>query len=173
MNQIGLIFSTVTGNTLEIAEAIKARHFPPETVAVHEFEDASAATLDAYPALILGTPTVGDGEYPDGLAEFLPELDQVDWRTKTVALFGLGDQFGYPGEFVDALGMLYEELNARGARIIGAWPTEGYQYDASRADQGNGQFCGLVLDQDNQPHLTDRRLSAWIESIKPALLAAG
>ncbi|TVQ87205.1 MAG: flavodoxin [Chromatiaceae bacterium] len=173
MTQIGLFFSTVTGNTLEIAEAIQARHFPPGTVEVHEFEDANAESIDRYPALILGTPTVGDGEYPDGLADFLPELDLVDFSTKTIALFGLGDQFGYPAEFVDALGMLYEELTARGARIVGAWPTDGYQYEASRADQGDGQFCGLVLDQDNQPHLTDRRLTNWIASIKPALLAAG
>ncbi|MFW6258843.1 MAG: flavodoxin domain-containing protein, partial [Halochromatium sp.] len=84
----------------------------------------------------------------------------INFEGKRIALFGLGDQLGYPLEFVDALGLLYQELKERGAILIGDWPSDGYEYEASKADLGDGRFCGLVLDQDNQPELTPQRLAA-------------
>jgi hypothetical protein len=38
---------------------------------------------------------------------------------------------------------------ARGARVVGAWPTDGYDFMASKAER-DGEFVGLVLDLDNQ-----------------------
>lgn len=170
MKKIGLFFATDTGNTRRIAKRIQREHFEEGMVDIYDFEQATAELVDRYESLILGTPTVGDGEYPEALQDFLPWLEEVDFRGKTIALYGLGDQVGYPQEFVDALGMLYEELESRGANIIGFWPIEGYEYECSRADMGNGRFCGLALDLDNQADLTEQRLAAWIADVKPALL---
>jgi flavodoxin I len=39
-----------------------------------------------------------------GREEFLPQLVDVDFSGKTVALFGLGNQDKSPDEFVDAMG---------------------------------------------------------------------
>jgi len=169
MKKIGLFFATETGNTRKIAKLIQRAHFEEGVVEICNIEKATAEQIDGFDALILGTPTLGDGEYPESLAEFLPELDQIEFKGKTVALYGLGDQVTYSGEFADALGMLYEEVESRGARVVGFWPTDGYEYDCSRADLGDGRFCGLVLDQDNQADLTASRLAAWIERIKPEL----
>jgi len=83
---------------------------------------------------------------------------------KTVALYGLGDQEKYPGNFVDALGTLYEFVTARGARVVGFWPSDGYDFIASKAEE-EGEFFGLVLDQDNQKQLTDDRLATWLRLI--------
>jgi len=30
----------------------------------------------------------------------------------------------------------------------------------------DGKFVGLVIDEDNQPELTDKRINTWIENIK-------
>ncbi|WP_052314926.1 flavodoxin domain-containing protein [Thiocystis violascens] len=106
---------------------------------------------------------------PDPCA--LSETSKDGVRGKTGALFGLGDQSGYPHELADALGLLCEELEARGAHVVGDWPTEGYDFDASKSDRGQGFFCGLVLDEDNQFDLTESRLDAWIERIAPAMLS--
>jgi flavodoxin I len=86
-----------------------------------------------------------------------------------VALFGLGDQRGYPDNFASGLRPLYDALRARGATMIGSWPNEGYEFSASLALEGD-RFVGLVLDQDNQFDQTDARLATWLEEIKPHLL---
>ncbi len=172
MSKIGLFFATDTGNTRKIAKRIQRDYFDEGVVEICNVEKATADLVGGYDALIFGTPTAGDGEYPATLQDFLPQLDAIDFHGKTVALYGLGDQVGYPHEFVDALGMFYEELESRGANIVGFWPIEGYDHALSRADMGDGHFCGLVLDLDNQAELTDSRLSTWIADIKPALLGS-
>lgn len=171
MAKIGLFFATDTGNTRKIAKIMKRKFFEDDEIELVNFEKATAEQIDGYSALIFGSPTLGDGEYPEPLLEFLPNFDDIDFSTKTVALYGLGDQEGYPDEFVDALGMLYEELEDREATLIGQWPTDGYTYDSSKAEM-DGEFCGLVLDQDNQSSLTEERLAKWVEMVKPLLLAA-
>jgi flavodoxin I len=173
MASIGLFYTSETGNTRKIAKLIAREYFDAGIVELHPFERASAEDLMRYGALIFGVPTVGDGEYPATLQDFLPELDQVDFSDKRVALFGLGDQVGYPMEFVDALGMLYEHLDGLGARLLGHWPTDGYEFEFSKADVGDGCFCGLVLDQDNQAEETPRRLTKWLDGIRADLLGGG
>jgi flavodoxin I len=171
MDKVGLFYASETGNTRKIAKLIQRDYFAAGIVDLHPVEQANAGLVSCYPALIFGTSTVADGAYPETLEEFLPELEQVDFTDKRVALFGLGDQVGYPMEFVDALGMLYDRLNALGARLFGHWPTDGYEYEFSKADLGDGRFCGLVLDQDNEPELTARRLELWIDAIRSDLLS--
>lgn len=172
MSKIGLFYASESGNTEKIAKRIQRDHFDPGTLDIHDLQRATAESFGSYDALIIGTPTVGMGDYPDALDGFLPTLQAADLTGKTVALFGLGDQENYSGEFVDALGMVHEEIESRGATIIGYWPTDGYDYEFSKADLGDGQFCGLVLDVDNQPELTSERLATWIAEVKPALLAS-
>ena len=65
---------------------------------------------------------------------------------------------------VDAIGILYDRVAARGARIIGFTPTEGYDFVAS-AGERDGHFLGLALDEDNQSDLTERRIAAWIKQL--------
>jgi len=72
---------------------------------------------------------------------------------------------------VNGLGLLYEKFEALGASFIGFWPTEGYEFTVSLGEL-NGEFVGLVLDQDNQSDLTPERLETWLADVKPALLAA-
>jgi flavodoxin I len=171
MGRIGIFFASETGNTAEVARLMQRHFLPAGTADVHDLDLADAAQVDAYESLIVGTSSMGCGTMPSALEAFLPELDKVDLSGKTVALFGLGDQYGYPAEFCDALGLLYVELLRRNARLIGSWPTAGYAYEASQADLGDGSFCGLVLDQNNQPQLTEHRIANWIAAIRPDLLA--
>jgi flavodoxin I len=102
-----------------------------------------------------------------GWEEFLPQLKEVDFSGKTVALFGLGDQDKYPDEFVDAMGEIYHFVVARGATVVGAWPADDYDFISSKA-LVNDEFVGLVLDQENQKALTDTRLDSWIKQLAPA-----
>lgn len=174
MARIGLFFGTNTGKTRKVAKMIKKR-FDDDTMAdALNVNRASVEDLAQYQFLIIGTPTLGDGELPglssdcenESWEEFLPKLQDVDLSGKTVAIFGLGDQVGYPEEFLNAMGILYDFVVERGARVVGAWPTEGYEFEASEAVR-DGKFVGLALDLDNQSGLTEERLNTWLKLIAP------
>lgn len=172
MARIGLFFGTNTGKTRKVAKMIKKR-FDDDTMAdALNVNRASAEELAQYQYLIIGTPTLGDGELPglsadcenESWEEFLPKLEGVDLSGKTVAIYGLGDQVGYPGEFLNGMGILYDFIVERGAKVVGAWPTEGYEFEASEAVR-DGKFVGLALDLDNQSGLTEERLNTWLKLI--------
>ena len=172
MSRIGIFFASSTGNTRRIAKLIKKR-FDDETMAdALNVNKASADLIAGYSYLILGTSTLGGGQLPGlstdcmggGWEEFLPQLKELDFTGKTVALFGLGDQDKYPDEFVDAMGELYHFVKARGATVIGAWPADDYDFISSKALVDDA-FVGLALDQENQKNLTDARVDAWLRQI--------
>ena len=85
--------------------------------------------------------------------------------------FGLGDQIGYPEYYLDAMGMLAEQLGAQGATFVGEWPSADYKFASSKALKANGNFIGLALDEDSQPEKTQERLEAWVAQVIPLLLA--
>lgn len=178
MSKIGIFFGSDTGNTRRVAKSI-AKKLGDAADAPVNVTKATVDDLLKYDALILGTPTLGDGELPglssggssESWEEFLPQLKGADMSGKVVALFGLGDQEGYGHEFVDALIFIYDQVIENGAKVVGAWPTDGYTFEASKAIV-DGDFVGLVIDHDNQSDLTDERVDAWLELVKPELEAA-
>ena len=115
--------------------------------------------------LILGSPTYGLGDLPSDWEDKLGLLESADLSGKRVALFGTGDQLGYPDSFVDAMGILYDRVVAKGAEVVGFTDTAGYTYSASRAER-DGRFVGLALDEDGQPGRTDQRIQAWIGQLR-------
>ncbi len=172
MARIGLFFASSTGNTRRIAKAIKKRYDDDTMAEALNVNKATPELFAGYSHLILGTSTLGAGVLPGlstdcmggGWEEFLPRIEHLDLSGKTIALFGLGNQEKYPDEFVDALGILYQFLKVRGARIVGTWPADDYDFIASKA-LVKGDFVGLVLDQENQKLLTDARVDAWLRTI--------
>jgi flavodoxin I len=177
MEKIGIYFGTDTGRTRRIAKLI-AQKLGERAQAPLNINRASLDDFLAHPVLILGAPTYGDGELPglatglaqESWAEFLPRLEGLDMRHQTVALFGLGEQEKYGHEFVDALALLHDAVVACGARVIGAWPTEGYTFTASQAVI-DGRFVGLALDPVGQPALNESRIDAWLRQIDHELQA--
>lgn len=168
MAKIGLFYDTDTGNTRKIAKMMK-KLFDEDVIDLKSVTKLELADFDQYSAFIIGTPTLGEGELAENWIEFLPSMDDLDLSGKTVAMYGLGDQGEYGHEFVDGLGILYQKFEELGASFIGFTPTDGYEYSYSEAEV-EGQFCGLVLDQDTQSDLTPERLENWIAEVKPALL---
>ena len=169
MAKIGLFYDSDTGNTRKVAKMI-CKQFDDGDIEMKSITKVEPADFERFSAFILGTPTLGEGELPENWEAFQPQLDALDFSGKTIALFGLGDQEEYAHEFVDGLGILYEKFESLGASFVGFWPLDGYEYDISRAEL-DGEFVGLVLDQDNQADLTAERVTSWIAQVKPALLA--
>jgi flavodoxin I len=164
MANIGIFYGSTTGNTQSVAEKIQEL-FGQDSAELSSISEASSETLAAYQYLVLGSSTWGIGELQDDWLPGIEKLDSVDWSGKKVALFGTGDPQGYPDSFVDAIGIIYEKLAEKGASVVGFCPTDGYDYDTSKAEK-DGRFVGLVIDEDNQNELTDDRINAWIEELK-------
>ncbi|PMR73811.1 flavodoxin [Billgrantia endophytica] len=174
MARIGLFFGTSTGKTRKVAKMIRKQLGEDTAEAPLNVNRTTPEDFAQYEFLILGTPTLGDGLLPglsadcedESWEEFLPKLEDTDFSGKTIALFGLGDQIGYADEFLDGMIALYDFFSERGARIVGAWPTEGYEFEHSEAVVDD-KFVGLALDLDNQSGLTEERVKTWLAQIAP------
>jgi len=162
---IGLFFGSTTGNTADVAAEI-AGHFGTG-LQQHDIADEGLAAVPQYQQLIFGIPTWDFGELQEDWDELWDEIDQLDLSGCRCALFGLGDQIGYGEWFLDAMGLLHEKLQARGAEMIGYWPNQGYNFEASKALTEDGsQFLGLAVDEDSQHGETAARVAQWVEQIK-------
>ena len=165
MSRLGLFFGSDEGNTEGIAYRIQQR-MGVDRVDVYDIADVTQLDFANYDDIILGIPTWDFGQIQSDWEEFWDDLEAIDFSGKTVALFGLGDQFGYGDYFLDAMGMLHDVLIDRGARTIGHWSTEGYEFDASKAlNEDQTKFVGLALDEDQQEELSAQRLNAWCQQI--------
>lgn len=175
MTKTGIFFGTDTGNTRRIAKEISTMLGTGVAAKPVNIRTAGVEDMLQYDVLILGTPTYGEGELPglatgnptESWAEFLPKLAGHDFSGKTVAIYGLGNQKGYPDDFVSAMIYLYDSFKQSGATVIGACSTEGYKFKRSKAIVDE-RFVGLALDQENQKDLTHERLDTWLKSLQSA-----
>lgn len=163
MKKTAIIYSFNTKKSGKIAEQIKSA-FNNDQVEMVNAEDLTEEIFLSYDQMILGAPTWFDGELPNYWDEFVPTLEDLDLSGKKIALFGLGDQKGYPENFLDAVGILGNIVEARGAQIVGFTSTEGYTYENSAAERGD-QFMGLAIDYENQGSLNKVRIPAWVEQL--------
>ncbi|WP_455211092.1 flavodoxin [Kaarinaea lacus] len=177
MSKIGIFFGTDTGTTRLIAKMIAKKLGDDITSKPLNINRINVEDMLIYDALILGTPTYGEGQLPGkstkvaagSWEEFLPQLKANDLTGKIVAIYGLGDQEKYSDRFADGLIQLYSRLQQCGAKIVGEWSTDDYAFENSKSVV-EGKFVGLVLDQSNQRLLTEERIDAWLKTIVPLLL---
>ncbi|MFN8377249.1 MAG: flavodoxin [Anaerolineae bacterium] len=165
--RVGLFFGSTTGVTesaaLEIAAVWSAFGMDPiQAVNIGMVKDLSV--LMQYDYLILGISTWNVGQLQDDWEIALAQMDTLDFTGKTIALFGAGDQYGYPDNFLDAVGILGEKLAERGALLAGRWSTRGYEFSESKA-LADGEFMGLALDDVQQSGLTNARINQWVTQL--------
>ena len=161
-----IFFASSTGNSEEIASKISSKL---DDIEVFDLPGIKIEKINNYDKIILGGSTWGDGELNDDWEDAWVDFCKLDLSNKTIALFGLGDQESYSDEFCSALGIIYEQINSMGAKVIGFTSTQGYYHDASKA-QVEDKFVGLILDEDNQSDLTDERIENWVNEIKENIL---
>ncbi len=161
-----IFFASNSGNSEEIASRIAAEL---NDIEVFDLAKTKIEKINDYNKIILGGSTWGDGELNDDWEDAWADFCKLDLSSKTIALFGLGDQESYSDEFCSALGIIYEQVDSMGAKIVGFTSSEGYYHDTSKA-QIKDKFVGLVLDEDNQDDLTDERIKNWVNEIKEGIL---
>ena len=164
MEKVGIFYGSDMGNTEAVAKQIQ-KEFGVDNAEVFNVSDAKTADIDQFSNLIFGASTQGIGDLQYEFEDFLPEIKAANFEGKIVAIFGLGDQDSYSDSFVDGIGEIYEALEGKGCKIVGQVPTEGYEYDESKAVV-DGDFLGLPLDEDNQSDLTNERIKNWVGKLK-------
>ncbi len=165
-NKIGLFYGSSTCYTQMAGEKI-SQSIGQQHVDIFNIADEPLANCLAYHFLIFGIPTWDYGELQEDWEEIWPQLDELNFSGKQVALYGLGDQIGYPEWFLDAMGYLHAKLIQRGAHCVGYWPIDGYHFEASQALTPDGQsFIGLALEDETQFELSEERINSWCSQLK-------
>ena len=172
MEKIGLFFGPVGGNCNNVATKV-AEQIGSENVDLIPIKDAKHTDVEKYDKIIFGISSIGKDAWDNedvktDWDDFLPEFEKIDFTGKTIAAFGLGNQITYPSHFAESLGFLAHELESKGVTLIGEFSTNGFDYQESHAINSNGNFYGLVLDEDNEKEKTDERIKSWLPSIKEA-----
>lgn len=162
-------FGSSLGRVESVAKAIATKLGIPTLVDLY---DSPLAGAESTRFVILAMSTWYDGILQDDWREHEDELAKLDWSGATVAMVCLGDQYGYPRTFVDALGIVWDAIEPRGATLIGRWDPRtdpaGYDFRASRGLRGD-RFLGLVIDEDNQAAATEARINLWCDQIRREL----
>jgi len=162
---IGLFYGSSTCYTEMAGEKIRDR-IGADRVDIFNIADTPVITAQFYNYLIFGIPTWDYGELQEDWEEIWPELDDLNLNGKKVAVYGLGDQVGYPEWFLDAMGYLHNKLIERGAQVCGYWPAAGYEFENSQALREDGEhFVGLALDEENEFDKSAERIARWCEQI--------
>ncbi|MAU12983.1 MAG: flavodoxin [Anaerolineaceae bacterium] len=166
-SRVGLYYGSSTGVTEKVAYDIQsawqqATGETLEPINIGTVKDLSE--LLAYNCLILGVPTWNIGQLQDDWDIAFPQLQNLNLAGCKIALFGIGDQYNYPDNFLDALGILGHELVRRGATLVGYTDASGYEFSESLGLE-SGQFMGLGIDETHQPDLTQSRITQWVTQL--------
>ncbi|MDR0665196.1 MAG: flavodoxin [Helicobacteraceae bacterium] len=165
MAKIGIFYGSVSGHTAKAAETIGGLLSEKHDVTVVNMEDVSSLDdLLEYDNLILGSSTWGQGDLQNDWRDPFAQMDEADFSNKTVALFGAGDSDKHGEHFASALGVLYDKIVERGAKVIGEINADDYKFKSSLALR-NGKIIGLALDEINEPNKTKARIEAWVKAI--------
>ncbi len=172
MKKVILLYWGMGGNVERTAHKVY-NMFDPLTIDISDVVSFDINNLENYDLMILGHSTIGAEDWQEAKADnewnaFFRNIEEKGITNIVAASFGLGDQVLYPDHFVDSLGIYNMEMETLGIKTIGRWPTEGYKYTDSDGEK-DGKFYGLALDVDNEPELSEKRISQWTDAIKKKL----
>lgn len=162
-----IIYASSTGTTAEVAKRI-AREMEIDDKDIYKVSDFSPSKFGEYEMFIVGSPTYGAGKVQDDWYDMLDGIEALNLNGATVAVFGTGNE-KMKKTFCSAVGEIYDRFSKTGARMIGAFNTFPYQFDASKAVPVEGAGAvGLLIDNTNHPDATEERIVKWCEELKKA-----
>lgn len=163
MKKIGIFYGSSTGVTGEVAQEI-GKALGVAEADIHDVAKSSPSDVADYGVLVLGSSTWGAGELQDDWYDFLDGLEALSLKDKEIALFGCGDE-SMSDTFCGAVGEIYNRLQKTGAKFIGSFNADGYDFDESPAFV-DGVYVGLLLDNVNKEELSAARIKEWTDKVK-------
>ncbi|MDR0364565.1 MAG: flavodoxin domain-containing protein [Bacteroidales bacterium] len=174
MKRVAILSWPLGGNTRLVADKLirQFTFYNEEDIKAEklDFLSVSEGKLRPFDVIIIGGSTVETednwlkADETTKWSTFFDIIRFADLTGKKAAVFAIGNQKAYPDNFADGMSELKTVLEQKGAKIIGHWPTDDYDFFDSRSIEGE-KFIGLVIDQENQPELTDRRIIDWVDQL--------
>ena len=155
----GIFYGSTTGTTESIAEKIGA------LLGADVMPAAEIEKVEDYDFVIFATSTWGMGDLQDDWQGALEILVSKNLSGKKVGFIGVGDRASFGDTFVDGIGIIYNEIKDKGITLVGKTSVDGYSFSDSKAVE-DGEFIGLVIDENNQSELTDERIKLWVEKVR-------
>ena len=148
--KIGIFYGSTSGNTDTASQYMK-EYLETNDIDVEIFDigDTDVEEIEKFDKLIIGCPTWNIGELQDDWDSIYEDYKKINFKNKTAAFFGCGDQIGYSFNFLDAIGMLAEPFIENGGKLIGECSRDEYEFDDSKALKDENTLYGLGLDYDN------------------------
>ncbi|MGC8846735.1 MAG: flavodoxin, partial [Candidatus Hydrogenedens sp.] len=163
-----IVYGSNTGNTAYVADIISSA-FVKHEVEIINVLSVDINKFEQYDLLIFGTSTWGNGESQKDWKEILKKLNKNVIGGKLIALFCLGDSAMFPEQFASGVRDIYDVVIENGGIVIGYWKNEGYNFNFSRALLGDN-FCGLIIDQDNESNLSVPRVVDWVKMLEKEIV---
>ena len=165
LKNVGFIYGSDTGVTEEITNDLASK-IKAENIEIVEVCNVKVEDFKRFDLLMLGLSTWYDGDLQSDWEDYFDTFKTIDFSNQIVALYGLGDQLGYDDYFVDGIGMLAEVILENGGVIIGNWPSQDYDFTASKGLKDDSTFYGLALDEDNEPQKTPEKVEMWLKQVQ-------
>ena len=153
-----IFYGSTTGTTEDIAGRVA------KELGADLFNASEVGKVKDYDFVIFASSTWGMGELQDDWIDALEELKKADLSGKKVGFIGVGDQGAFGDSFVDAIGIIYDEIKDKGINLVGKTSIDGYDFSSSKAVVDD-EFVGLVIDENNQSDLTDERIKNWVAKV--------
>lgn len=173
MKRVAILSWPLEGNTQMVADLLTrqfAVHDDDIKIEKLDFLAVTESKIRPFDAIIIGGSTVTSednwlkADETTKWTTFFDVLRFADLTGKKAAVFAIGNQAAYPDNFADGMAELKTVLEQKGAKIIGYWPTDSYDFSNSRSIEGD-DFIGLVIDHENQPELTVERIAHWVDQL--------
>jgi flavodoxin I len=170
MSTTAVLFSPEGGNVDRVAHML-GELIGNDKVDIIPVKKVLKEDFDKYDQIILAGSTVGADHWSnetivDEWPAFFTKIQDMGFEKKKVAIVGLGNSFLYPSHFADGMADLYDRMTKLKAKVLGKIEAKGYDFTDSEALDEDGYFCGLAIDEDNEPELTTERLEKWISILK-------
>jgi flavodoxin I len=170
MSKTAVFFSPEGGNVNSVADKL-GEMIGKDKVDVIPLREVKEEDLINYHQMIVIGSTVGTDHWsneavPDEWPDFFSKMEPISFEDKKVAIVGLGNSFIYPSHFANDMAELYENFQKKHAKIYGFVDAKDYDFTESDAVNEEGFFCGLAIDEDNEPELTPSRLEKWIQQLQ-------
>jgi flavodoxin I len=171
MSKTALFFSPVGGNVNSVANML-GEMIGKDKVDVIPVKEVEYEDVKKYDQIILVGSTVGADHWTneilvDEWAELFTRIGEQSFENKKVAIVGLGNSLIYPDHFADGMADLYNRITKQNAEVFGFVDSKEYDFTDSESVNEDGLFCGLAIDEDNEPELTPGRLERWIAILQP------
>ena len=116
--KVGIYYVTTSGNGEVVSDYLMSI-VGYDLADKHDISEVGFTGIEQYDLVIFGSPiwdhSYLESDWEDLWASFLA----LDLSNSTVALYGLGEQLGYPKWYIDTMGMIHDKLIAKGVKVVG------------------------------------------------------